>query len=202
MRLTASTPTGGTVKGATATASCAFAFGSGSSFFFDDPHPSISTSTIQTACLFPIMARRIHLLVAHTFDPLGSDDGPARARSACVVVGATPEAVAKIGDEEPNVRFTVRPNKHGALVHGRLRGLPIELADAFDGPVYDILYNPTTGWFSVTVFRGIRESPVRYDKREGECGYPRVPDILGATAPADILAALDVPADVIGYVTS
>jgi hypothetical protein len=137
-----------------------------------------------------------------TIDVLGDSDGPPRARSACVVVGANTDEVARLGDAEPNVDYQVRPNKHGALIYGRLRGLPIELADAFDGPVYDILYNPTTGWFSVTVFRGIRESPVRYDNREGECGYPRVNEILGATAPADILAALDVPADVLGYVTS
>ncbi|HTJ47136.1 MAG TPA: hypothetical protein VL463_33775 [Kofleriaceae bacterium] len=136
-----------------------------------------------------------------TFDPLADESAP-RARSACVVVGAGTEEVEQLGKAEPNVDFHVRPNKHGVLIYGRLRGLPIELADAFDGPVYDILYNPTSGWFSVTVFKGIRESPVRYDNREGECGYPRVHEILGATSPRDILDVLDVPADVIGYVTS
>jgi hypothetical protein len=126
-----------------------------------------------------------------------------RARSACVVVGASPEEVSAIGGAEPDVDFAVRPNKHGALVYGRLRGLPVELADAFAGPVYDIMYNPTTGWFAVTVFRGVTESPVRWDNRpDADAGYPRVAEILGATAPADILAVLDVPAEVLGYVTS
>jgi hypothetical protein len=124
-----------------------------------------------------------------------------RARSACVVVGATPAEVAALRDTEPDTDFQVRANRHGALLFGRLRGLPIELADAFAGPVYDIMYNPQTGWFSVTVFKGVRESPVRYDNRpDAEAGYPRVGDILGATSPAAILEALDVPAEVIGYV--
>jgi hypothetical protein len=124
-----------------------------------------------------------------------------RARSACVVVGATPSEVAALRDTEPEADFQVRANRHGALLFGRLSGLPIELADAFDGPVYDIMYNPTSGWFSVTVFKGVRESPVRYDNRpDEEAGYPRVGDILGATSPPDILEALDVPAEVIGYV--
>jgi len=162
-----------------------------------------ATATLATkGHRFPIMARRIHLLMPETFDPLADDRAP-RARSAVVVVGATPDEVAAIAGEEPNVEYQVRPNRHGALIFGRLRGLPIELADAFAGPVYDIMYNPTTGWFSVTVFRGLGESPVRYDNRpDGDCGYPRVHEVLGATAPPSILDALDVPADVLGYVVS
>jgi len=130
------------------------------------------------------------------------DDAP-RARSACVVVGATAEQVARIGDLEADARarFTVRPNKLGALIHGRLGGLPVDLADAFAGPVYDILYNPTSGWFAVTIFHGTDTAPVRYDNRPGsEAGYPRVDEVLGQTAPAAILEALDVPAELLGYV--
>jgi hypothetical protein len=195
MRFTASTPSGGAVS-------------AGSAGFpdpvpdadpdpeappsFFDPHPvpdAAAAATSNTHTRFPIIARRIHSLMA------------VRARSACVVVGATPSEVAALRDTEPEADFQVRSNRHGALLFGRLSGLPIELADAFDGPVYDIMYNPTSGWFSVTVFKGVRESPVRYDNRpDEEAGYPRVGDILGATSPPDILEALDVPAEVIGYV--
>jgi hypothetical protein len=132
-------------------------------------------------------------------------DDPPRARSACVVVGATPDAIRSLGDAEAdaNARYTVRANRLGVLIFGRLGGLPVDFAEAFDGPVYDILYNPSTGWFAVTIFRGVEASPVRYDNRPGaEAGYPRVDDVLGHTSPPEILAALDVPADVLGYVTS
>ena len=79
-------------------------------------------------------------------------DDPPRARSACVVVGATPDAVRSIGDAEAdaNARFTVRANRLGVLIFGRLGGLPVDLADAFDGPVYDILYNPARPQASAT----------------------------------------------------
>jgi hypothetical protein len=202
MRRTASTPSAGIAIGAATAASLPDADPAGSPLFFD-PHAATHIA-IPTTHRFPIMARRIHLLMPRTIDPLGDPhDGQARARSACVVVGAAPDQLAPLVRGEPNVDVTVRANRLGALAFGRLRGLPIELADAFDGPVYDILYNPTTGWFSVTVFRGVTESPVRYDNRpDDDAGYPRVQEILGATAPADILAALDVPPDVIGYVTS
>ncbi len=125
-----------------------------------------------------------------------------RARSACVVVDAAPDAVARIEDRDTGVptHITVRANRLGTLLFGRLGGLPIELADAFDGPVYDILYNPTSGWFAVTIFRGTALSPVRYDNRpDHDAGYPRVADVLGFTSPPEILDALDVPAEVIGY---
>jgi hypothetical protein len=131
-------------------------------------------------------------------------DNP-RARSACVVVDAPIADVQRICDDETEHqgRFTVRANRLGVLVFGRLGGLPVDLADSFPGPVYDILYNPTSGWFSVTIFHGTETSPVRYDNRPGdEAGYPRVADVLGHTSPPEILAALDVPLDVLGYVVS
>jgi hypothetical protein len=128
-------------------------------------------------------------------EPTAQDDGP-KARSACVVFGATPAQVAAVADGD---QFAIFANRHGALVTGRLGSLPVDYAEAFDGPIYDILYNPTSGWFSVTIFRD-EQQPVRYDNRPGqEAGYPRVPDILGADTPEAILDALDVPADAIGY---
>jgi hypothetical protein len=127
--------------------------------------------------------------------PEPPDDGP-KARSACVVVGASPAQVAAISDSD---RIAIRANRHGALVTGVLGSLPVDYADAFDGPIYDVLYNPTSGWFSVTVFHGVEQTPVRYDNRTGDAGYPRVPDILGATTPETILDALDIAADAIGY---
>jgi len=125
--------------------------------------------------------------------------GAPRARSACVVVGARLAAVAALADEiAPDAR--VRANRLGALITGRLGGLPIDCAEAFAGPVYDILYNPTSGWLSVTVFQG-EDQPVRWDNRpDDDAGYPRVHDILGASTAAAILDALDVPAEAIGYV--
>jgi hypothetical protein len=133
-----------------------------------------------------------------TDPPAPAADAP-RARSACVVAGARPDAVAALaGEAAPAAR--VRANRLGALVTGRLGGLPVDCAQAFAGPVYDVLYNPTSGWLSVTVFRG-EDPPVRWDNRPGaDAGYPRVVDILGATTAAAILDALDVPAEAIGYV--
>jgi hypothetical protein len=123
-------------------------------------------------------------------------DAP-KARSACVVVGASPAQVAAVADSD---RIAIAANRHGSLVTGRLGSLPVDYAEAFAGPIYDILYNPTSGWFAVTVYRGVEESPVRYDNRPGQdAGYPRVADILGATTPEGILAALDVPAAAIAY---
>jgi hypothetical protein len=61
------------------------------------------------------------------------------------------------------------------------------------------MYSPTTGWFSVTVFRGL-DPPVRWDNRPGtDPGYPRIDDVLGATTPIAILAALDMPPAAVGY---
>jgi hypothetical protein len=124
-----------------------------------------------------------------------SDDAPA-ARTACVVVGAAPDAVAAIGT---NDRTTLRANKLGTLVTGRPGDLVIDYAAELDGPVYDVMYSPRTGWFSVTVFRGL-QPPTRWDNRPGtNPGYPRVDDILGATTPLAILEALDVPASALDY---
>jgi hypothetical protein len=49
------------------------------------------------------------------------------------------------------------------------------------------------------VFKGLAQ-PSRWDNRPGtNPGYPRIPDILGATTPMAILAVLDVPPDALGY---
>ncbi|HVV82557.1 MAG TPA: hypothetical protein VHE35_05730 [Kofleriaceae bacterium] len=123
-------------------------------------------------------------------------DPATRTRTACVVAGASPEQVAAAVETE-GVAF--RRNALGTLVTGTLGPLPIDFAHALPGPVYDVFYNRSTGWFAVTIYRG-EEQPVRWDNRPGtECGYPRVDDILGAATPTAILAALDLPADVLGY---
>jgi hypothetical protein len=117
-------------------------------------------------------------------------------RSACVISGATPDQVRAVGDSD---RITVRANKLGTLVTGQPDGLVVDWAAALAGPVYDVMYNAGTNWFAVTIYRG-EAQPVRWDNRPGEdAGYPRVTDILGATSPAAILAALDVTADDVGY---
>jgi hypothetical protein len=117
-------------------------------------------------------------------------------RSACVIAGATPDQVRAVG---PSDRIALRANKHGTLVTGDPDGLVIDYAAELAGPVYDIMYNPGTQWFAVTIYRG-ESQPVRWDNRPGEdAGYPRVADVLGATTPATILEALDVPADDLGY---
>ncbi len=113
-----------------------------------------------------------------------------------MVVGAAPEQVAAIGTNE---RTTLRANKLGTLVTGRPGELVIDYAAELTGPVYDVMYSPTTGWFSVTVFRGLGP-PVRWDNRPGtNPGYARIDDVLGATTPTMILDALDVPAAALGY---
>jgi hypothetical protein len=118
-----------------------------------------------------------------------------QTRTACVVVGATPEEVVAVGMTE---RIAVRRNKLGVLVTGRPGDLVIDYAAELAGPIYDVMFNPQTRWFSVTVFRGM--SAVRWDNRPGtNPGYPRVDDILGATTPIAILAVLDIPPDAIGY---
>lgn len=116
-------------------------------------------------------------------------------RSACVVAGATPEQVAAYG-AKPTIE--IRANKLGTLVTGRPGDLVIDLALQFDGPVYDVMWNPQTRWFAVTVYRG--ESATRWDNRPGQhAGYPRADDVLGVTTPRTILEALDIPSDAIGY---
>jgi hypothetical protein len=124
-----------------------------------------------------------------------SEDVPA-ARTACVVVGAAPGEVAAVGAGE---RTRLCANKLGTLVTGRPGDLVIDYAAALPGPVYDVMYSATTGWFSVTIFRG-DDPPVRWDNRpDGHAGYPRIRDVLGATTPAAILAVLDIPATALGY---
>ena len=117
-------------------------------------------------------------------------------QTACVVCGAPPEDVALLGTHD---RISIRGNSLGTLVTGRPGDLVIDYATSFDGPIYDVMYSPRTGWFSVTVFRGI-QPPVRWDNRPGtNPGYPRVDDILGATTPSAILRALDIPPNTVGY---
>jgi hypothetical protein len=117
-------------------------------------------------------------------------------RSACVIAGATPEAVRSVGTSE---HIELRTNRLGTLVTGRPGDLVIDYGAELDGPVYDVMYNAGTGWFAVTIYRG-ETQPVRWDNRPGEdAGYPRVADILGATTPETILSALDIPADALGY---
>jgi hypothetical protein len=119
--------------------------------------------------------------------------------SACVIAGATPEQVAALaGDAD----VALRANALGTLVTGRPGGLAVDAAGALPGPVYDVLYNPGTGWLAITIYRG-DAPPVRWDNRPGaDAGYPRVDDVLGATTALAILAALDVPSDVLGYASA
>jgi hypothetical protein len=126
---------------------------------------------------------------------MSSPDLPA-ARTACVVIGAAPDQVAAVGTNE---RTALRANKLGTLVTGRPGDLVIDYAAELAGPVYDVMYSARTGWFSVTVFRGLAP-PVRWDNRPGtDPGYPRITDVLGATTPTMILDALDIPATALGY---
>ena len=117
-------------------------------------------------------------------------------RTACVIAGATPDEVAAVGTSE---RVQLRPNRLGTLVTGRPGDLVIDYAAELPGPVYDVMYNASTGWFAVTVYRGL-EHTKRWDNRPGtDPGYPRAGDILGATTPLDILAVLDISPGVLGY---
>ena len=118
-------------------------------------------------------------------------DEPIVTRTACVIRDATPDAVRAVGIDD---RIgDSRPNALGTLVTGRPGERVIDYAAELPGPVYDVMYNPKTGWFSVTVFTGM--SAVRWDNRPGtDPGYPRVDDILGATTPLDILAGARHPA--------
>lgn len=117
-------------------------------------------------------------------------------RTACVIAGATLAEVTEIGVNE---RIAIRANKVGVLVTGRPGDLVIDYAADLDGPVYDVMYNAQTGWFSVTISRGLNETKP-WDTRPGtDPGYPRVDDVLGASTPMAILAVLDIPPDAIGY---
>ena len=117
-------------------------------------------------------------------------------RTACVVAGAGPAEVAAVGT---NPRTALRANRLGTLVTGRPGDLVIDYAAELSGPVYDVMYSAQTGWFSVTVFRGL-DPPVRWDNRPGtDPGYRRIGDVLGATTPSRILDALDIPPGALGY---
>ncbi|HEU0034930.1 MAG TPA: hypothetical protein VFQ53_30100 [Kofleriaceae bacterium] len=119
-------------------------------------------------------------------------------KTACVIEGATPEQVTGIAKASHSDQIVIRANRLGTLVTGRPGERVIDFAEALPGPVYDIMYSARTGWFSVTVYRGLEVS--RWDNRPGtNPGYPRVDDILGATTPLAILDALDVPATAIGF---
>lgn len=123
---------------------------------------------------------------------------PARlpTRTACVIVGATPDEVAAVGTSRS---IAMRTNKLGTLVTGRPGDLVIDYAAELPGPVYDVMYNASTGWFAVTVYRGL-EHTTRWDNRPGtNPGYPRTDDILGATTPLAILDALDISPAALGY---
>lgn len=124
-----------------------------------------------------------------------ADAAPIVTRTACVIVGSTPQQVAAVGVTD---RIAVRGNRLGTLVTGRPGDLVIDYAAELPGPLYDIMYNSATGWFSVTVFHGL--SATRWDNRPGtNPGYPRIDDVLGATTPMAILAVLDIPPDAVGY---
>lgn len=126
---------------------------------------------------------------------MAADDDPLATRTACVISGATPAQVSRIGTSQ---RITLRENRLGTLVTGRPGDLVIDYAAELTGPVYDIMYNARTGWFAVTVYRGL--DATRWDNRPGtNPGYPRIADVLGASTPMTILAVLDVPPDALGY---
>jgi hypothetical protein len=110
-------------------------------------------------------------------------------RTACVAQGATPAQLGALGVPADCV---VRANALGAAVIGRFGDRVIDYAAALPGPVFDVMYSPRTGWFAVTVYRGL-SAPVRWDNRPGTDA------ILDARTPAAILAALDLPAAAIGY---
>lgn len=116
-------------------------------------------------------------------------------RTACVVVGASPDEVRALAGTSG---IEIRANALGTLITGKPGDRVIDLAMALPGPVYDVMWNSRTGWFAVTIYQG--EHVTRWDNRPGEdAGYPRASDVLGAITPRAILAALDVPADELGY---
>jgi hypothetical protein len=115
-----------------------------------------------------------------------------------VIVGATPADV-DVMNESSSRSVSVRENRLGTLVTGKPGDLVIDYAAHFDGPVYDVMYNPRTNWFVVTIYRGL-EPPERWDNRPGTSnGYTRVDSVLGAESPLEILRALDIDASTVGY---
>lgn len=129
-------------------------------------------------------------------DTAGDAPGRLPTRTACVIAGATPAQVAAVGTSD---RIRLVPNRLGTLVSGRPGDLVIDYAAELPGPVYDVMYNAGTGWFAVTVYRGL-DRTTRWDNRPGtDPGFPRAADVLGATAPLAILEALDIAPGVLGY---
>jgi hypothetical protein len=117
-------------------------------------------------------------------------------RTACVITGATPAQVQSIA-ESPSISF--RENRLGTLVTGKPGDLVIDYASQLAGPVYDVMYNHRTGWFVVTIYKGLA-APQRWDNRPGTSnGYERTDEVLGATSPLEILRALDIEASLVGY---
>ncbi len=117
-------------------------------------------------------------------------------RTACVIVAATPPEVGSVGNSSA---VTIRRNRLGTVVTGKPGDLVIDYAARFEGPVYDVMYNPSTGWFVVTIYRGLTP-PTRWDNRPGtNPGYTRVDDVLGAASPLAILDVLDIDPQAIGY---
>ena len=117
-------------------------------------------------------------------------------KTACVVSGASPDDVRAFGTKDG---IEIRANKLGTLITGKPGDLVIDLALHYaPAPVYDVMWNARTGWFAVTIYRG--EQATRWDNRgDDDAGYPRVPDVLGATTPRAILTALDIPPDALDY---
>lgn len=114
-----------------------------------------------------------------------------------MIEGSTPDEVRSLVTTDA---ITVRANKLGTLVTGKLGDLVVDYAFSLPGPVYDVMWNPETGWFAVTIYRG--SEAVRWDNRAShtDAGFPRVPDVRGASTPRTILEALDLPADAVGYI--
>ena len=129
-----------------------------------------------------------------------TDEPPAtRTKTVVVIPGATVEAVGAIGGRH---HVELHANQHGVVVSGRPGDRVIDYADALGGPVYDVMYNARTGWFAVTVYARDTK-PTRWDNRPDEdAGYDRIPHILDATTPPQILAALDVDPTLLGYAPS
>jgi hypothetical protein len=128
-------------------------------------------------------------------DPFAGAGAP-RARSACVIAGVAPEAIAAL---HVSAELAIRGNRLGTLVTGRLAAWPLEYAERLGATVYDVLANPRTGWFCVTIYEG-HLPPRRFEpgaRGDTVGGYARAPDILGATTRDAVLAALDVPAEVL-----
>ncbi len=95
--------------------------------------------------------------------------------------------------------IVIREHRLGTLVTGKPGDLVIDFAAHFDGPVYDVMYNPRTNWFVVTIYRGLTP-PERWDNRPGtNNGYVRAENVLGATSPLEILRALDIEASTVEY---